>query len=174
MWPLDSIRSRRRQKRYDCALSLFAADFTFSQLGSSDRAKVESKVSQVLNGAGVMPAEFRRWAPGSSRMAFLAEAMSRLGMPPAAKGVEWPNFVGKASPVRAGQWFLDYRETDEATVAAQETLRRVGAYLPRNPLDETFFEPNLIPGPRMTVREYFLRKRAQASPNKSLERTRDR
>jgi hypothetical protein len=174
MWPLDSIRSRRRQKRYDCALSLFAADFTFAQLGPSDRAKVLSKVSQLLGRAGVAMAEHRLWAPWSLRTAFIAEALCRMGMPPAAQGFEWPKLVGSARSTRVGIWFLDFRENDEATAAAQEALNRVGAYLPRDPLEQRFVEPNLIPGPRMTVREYYLHRAAQVPPNTSLERTRER
>ena len=174
MWPLDSIRSRRRQKRYDCALSLFLADFTFAQLGSSDRARVLSKVSQLLSGVGVVMAEHRLWAPWALRMAFIAVAMSRMGMPPAAEGFEWPEFLGSEPSTRAGMWFLNFRENDEATAAAREVLSKVGAYLHRDPLEQRYVEPNLIPGPRMTVREYYRRRAAQVPPNTSLERTRDR
>jgi hypothetical protein len=174
MWPLDSIRSRRRQRRYECALSLFVADFTFAQLAPSDRAKVMCKVSQLLGMAGVFMAEHRLWAPWALRMAFIAEAMSRLGMPPAARGIRWPKFVGTERSTRVGVWFLDFRENDEATVAAQEALKKLGAYHPRNPLEQRYVEPNLVPGPRMTVREYYLRKAAQVPPNNSLGRTRGR
>jgi hypothetical protein len=148
---------------------MFVADFTYAQLGPSDRVKVESKISQLLNRAGVLPAVHRRWAPWMLRMAFRAEAMSRLGIPPAAKGVEWPKFVGAAGATRVGIWFLDYRESDEATTAAREALKKVGAYLARDPLEERYVEPDLIPRPQITVREYYLRKRAQVPTNSSTE-----
>jgi len=119
-------------------------------------------------------AEHRLWASWALRMAFLAEAMSRLGIPPAAQGVEWPEIVGTAHSARVGLWFLDFRENSEATVAARETLKVVGAYLPRDPLEQRFVEPNLIPGPQMTVREYYLRRGAQVPPNTSRGRTRGR
>jgi hypothetical protein len=41
-----------------------------------------------------------------------------MGMPPAALGIRWPKFVGTERFTRVGVWFLDFRENDEATVAA--------------------------------------------------------
>ena len=95
-------------------------------------------------------------------------------MLPAAPGVAWPNFVGSGPATRAGSWILDFRDNCEATDAARNALERVGAYLSRNPLDEQFVEPNVIPGARMTVREYYLRRAAKPRFSSSVEQPHDK
>ena len=174
MWPLDTIRVRRRQRRYECAIALFAADFTLAQLEKPERCRVEAKLIQLLIKAGVTPAEHKRWDTWEIRMAFVAEAMSRLGIQPATAGLQWPRFVGASDGLRTGSWALDYRANDEATRSAAQFMRDAGTYVERNPLDQRYIEPDLVPRPAITVREWYLRKASEMPPNNSFERTRDK
>jgi hypothetical protein len=144
MWPLDSIRARRRRRRYEVALALLAAEGTYEALARAERTKVEGMVARLAQSAGLFPAEHRRWAPWAQRNAFRAEAMRRLGIAPKGEGVAWPKLVGSARiHLRATLWALDYREGDLATAEALRFLRQKGGVASSN------------------------------SPNKSLERTRE-
>ncbi len=153
---------------------MLAADFTLAQLDKPERTRVEAKLTQLLIKAGVTPAEHKRWDTWEIRMAFMAEAMFRLGIQPATAGLHWPRFVGGYEGLRTGSWALDYRASDEATHSAVQFMKDAGTYVERNPLDQRYVEPDLIPRRAITVREWYLRRGREAPPNKSFERTRDR
>src|SRR5262245_4483330 len=94
MWPLDTIRAKRRRRRYEVALALLAAEATYQSLERPARARVEGMMARIAQQVGLFPAEHRRWAPWAQRNAFRAEAMQRLGIAPIGEGVTWPTFVG--------------------------------------------------------------------------------
>ena len=173
MWPLDTIRARRHQRRYECAIALFAADFTLAQLEKPERSRVEAKLTQLLLRAGVTPAEHKRWDAWEIKMGFVAEAMFHLGIQPVTAGLHWPRFVGAGHGLHTASWALHYRAIDEATRAAAKFMKERGTYVERNPLDQPYIEPDQVPRPTITVREWYLRKARELPPNKSLERTRE-
>lgn len=128
MWPLD-----RFEQRYNAALTIFTAAYTFSALAPSEQARVDNKVYENLSGTliGFSKIEFQRLFSSPHKAAWRAAAMADLGIPPAIGTAQWniprPRRWCRLLPSgEAIKLFNMFRWEDEATKLAQTYLETKG------------------------------------------------
>jgi hypothetical protein len=122
-----------REQRYNAAVAIHLAAYTFSMMVPNERAEVDQKVYADMNGAvvGFSPFEFQRLFPPYVKAAWRAYAMSDLGISPAIEGYVWR--LPKSRRILWGspktgptKLFTAYRPNDEATMRAKSHLEAKG------------------------------------------------
>ena len=80
-----------RKRRHDAALTIWLAAYTYSVMTLGERAKVDEKVYESLDGwlTGISKFEFQRLFPPALKASWRAYAMSDLNIPPAIEGEMW-------------------------------------------------------------------------------------
>jgi hypothetical protein len=128
MWPLH-----RFERRYNAALTIITAAYTFSVLTPSEQARVDDKVYANLGGAliGFSKFEFQRLFPPPLKAAWRACAMAALEIPPAIGVKRWAiprsrRWWGLLPSWGAIQLFNKFRAGDDATKQAQRYLEAKG------------------------------------------------
>jgi hypothetical protein len=122
-----------RERRYNAAVAIHLAAYTFSMMASNERAIVDDKVYADMNGAvvGFSAFEFQRLFPPHVKAAWRAYAMADLGISPAIEGDVWR--LPKSRRILWGspkngptKLFANYRPNDEATMRAKSYLEAKG------------------------------------------------
>ncbi|MEP6886532.1 MAG: hypothetical protein ABJC66_17425 [Gammaproteobacteria bacterium] len=122
-----------RERRYNAAVAIHLAAYTFSMMAPNERAKVDDKVYADMNGAvvGFSPFEFQRLWPPYVKAAWRAYAMSDLGISPAIAGDVWRlpksrRLLWGSPKTGPTKLFTAYRPNDEATMRARSDLEVKG------------------------------------------------
>ena len=128
MWLLH-----RFERRYDAALTIFAAVYTFSVLTPSEQARVDDKVYENLRGGliGFSKFEFERLFPPPLKAAWRASAMAALEIPPAIEAVRWViprsrRWCGLFPSWGPIKLFNRFHSGDEAAMQARKYLEARG------------------------------------------------
>lgn len=121
-----------REQRYNAAVAIYLAAYTYSLLAVAERSKVDKQVYAAMNGSlvGFSPIEFQRMWPQAMKSAWRAYAMSDLGISPAIEGEVWrlPKSRRMLWGFKTGpnKLFCAYRFYDQATARAKSDLESKG------------------------------------------------
>jgi hypothetical protein len=124
--------ARSRERRYNAAVAVYLAAYTYNLLGAAERSAVDQQVYTDMNGSlvGISPIEFQRMWPLAMKSAWRAYAMLELGISPAIEGGAWrlPKSRRKLWGFKTGanRLFSAYRSNDQATAQAKSELASKG------------------------------------------------
>ena len=148
MWPFSILQQRRHRRRYNVALFIYLGAYVFSTLGPEERARVEAKVTELLNQASDSRPAHARYASPDLRAYVRALAMQRLETPTSIEGITWDGLMPRHNaPIRWELRYFDFRPRASATSEALEFLRARGvdaAQLLRDPYWEAHPPPRQL------------------------------
>ena len=137
MWPFESLRKRKHQRRFNAAVIVLLGKYMFERLDAALRAKIDAEVDRELGRVPQAPAAIRAPAGWDYLGSLRALAMARLGIEPTVEGLDWSALLRPWRPwllpwydTRPIQVVMDFHVTDEATYAAKEFLRQKGLEIP--------------------------------------------
>lgn len=118
------LKQRKVRRRYDAALTIYVAAYTYGHLSTTDQKRVADWIKNLIDG-GFLPAfsfmEFKLFMQVKAKAAFWAVAMKSLGIPPSIPGEVWqipaqPRWGSRFSVVNKllGNWRLIGPTTTEA------------------------------------------------------------
>jgi len=123
-----------RERRYNAALAIHLAAYTFRALGLHEQQRVDAWIYSQGSSAfmGFSPIQFQRLWPPEFKAAWRAYAMLDLGIIPAVKGEVWrlPKVwrpMPGAFTAGPAKLSLNYRPFEETTAQAKAYLETKGA-----------------------------------------------
>jgi hypothetical protein len=147
MWPFSMLRQRRDRRRYNAAMFIHLGAYVYSTLSNDDRARVESKVTDLIKKGGWIKAAHVRYAQPDYRAFVRARAMQRLGVPVPVAGVAWDALMPRHDKPSLTLRFFDYRAMSAPAMEALAFLRANGLDVPtvlHDPYNEAHPPPPVI------------------------------
>jgi hypothetical protein len=125
----------RSEKHYRNSLMILLADYTYTRLEANQRAHVDAKVKEDLNGFlfGIAWFEFDRLFSPAMRAAFRAYAMAALGISPAVSRESWTLPKSRRLPymfnTSANKLIVGFRPLSPETKMTREYISSKGVDL---------------------------------------------
>jgi hypothetical protein len=130
MWPFDTLRRHRFQRRYHAALLVYLAAYTYPRLSPADQQRIDREIEQYYErNTGFSAYEFKTFLSVSFKAAFWAVVMNELSIPPAVAGEQWtlPKKRWWSDRLAAAhQLVANFRPYNPITNAARERLASKG------------------------------------------------
>ena len=128
----EHLKQWRVRRRYQAALAIYVASYTYRQLSMDDQRRISDWVKNLIDGKITVLVSFKDYElfmPVRAKAAYWAVAMKSLGIPPAIPGEVWEipgqsRWRHRFSVVN--KLLQDFRPFSSTTTQVQDYLKSKG------------------------------------------------